>query len=295
MPSDLIVKPPKRFFAFGCSFTKYIWATWANILAEDLRIKYNTEFYNLGKSGMGNEYMLNVAAQADAVYNFNEDDLIIVCYTNVARIDQFTHGNWQSRGNIFTSDSYKKLRKLDVNELLMKNLAYIHVTNNFIKSRGCQFHALQMCQVDKIFNQMEVTQTFPIPNLYDMQDIYKDTLAELQPSYFDVLWNGDCTPRLNWFDPHPSPIEHYQYLKKVFNYNWNEDTSKKVEIADDRIDNQVQTIIHTGVLTFDQIIQFFTRQEDTGGTSKEIVQELIIIEGEELHASLMVDHERQIR
>ena len=80
----LITRPPKRIFTFGCSFVEYYWATWAEILGKDLGIP----LYNFGKSGGGNQYIANTFAQANAVYNFNEDDLIIVSWTNVCREDR---------------------------------------------------------------------------------------------------------------------------------------------------------------------------------------------------------------
>ena len=65
---------PKRLFTFGCSFTEWIWATWANILAYELDVP----FYNFGKPGAGNYYIANQISQADAIFNFTKDDLVIV-------------------------------------------------------------------------------------------------------------------------------------------------------------------------------------------------------------------------
>ena len=54
----LITLEPKRIFTFGCSFTNYLWSTWANILGYEFR---EAEFYNFGKSGAGNQYIFNLS------------------------------------------------------------------------------------------------------------------------------------------------------------------------------------------------------------------------------------------
>lgn len=285
MKTDLIIKPPKRFFAFGCSFTDYYWATWANILGEDLQVKYNTEFYNFGHLGIGNEGIMNLISQADAFYKFNEDDLVIICWTNIARIDRF-HGGWLQRGNIFSSGDRKLLRKISVNELLVKNLAYIHLSNNLVAAKGCQHHYLQMCQVDVVFNQINILWQTHIPDLEKVRSIYKDTLASLKPSFYDILWQGDCIPRLNEFDPHPSPIEHYNYLEKLFNHNWDPSTITKITEADDRLDKQFQTILKSGKFTLEQLIQHCSRGLDHR-VNEEMLKELYINEGNNLNHLLV--------
>ena len=61
----------KRFFSFGCSFTRYAWTTWSDIIAEELKVPY----YNYGGAGAGNQYIFNTVMQADAFYKFDENDL----------------------------------------------------------------------------------------------------------------------------------------------------------------------------------------------------------------------------
>ena len=46
MATKLINNPLNRIFCFGCSFTQYLWTTWANILGTEF---HEAEFYNFGK------------------------------------------------------------------------------------------------------------------------------------------------------------------------------------------------------------------------------------------------------
>ena len=100
--SALIIKKPKRLFTFGCSFTKFYYPTWANIIAHDLEIP----LYNYGKPGAGNQYIFNTIMQADTIYNFNKDDLIMVCWSSISREDRYKDGNWMVAGNIYTKLRY---------------------------------------------------------------------------------------------------------------------------------------------------------------------------------------------
>ena len=50
--NNIDIKKYKRFFAFGCSFTRYEWITWADIIAYHIK-----ESYNYGRSGGGNSYI----------------------------------------------------------------------------------------------------------------------------------------------------------------------------------------------------------------------------------------------
>ena len=64
-----------RFFAFGCSFTDYQWTTWADIVAAAYP---GAEYFNLGRGGTSNQLILYRMMEADQLYNFNKEDLIIV-------------------------------------------------------------------------------------------------------------------------------------------------------------------------------------------------------------------------
>ena len=59
-----------------CSFTRLLGASWANIIGAEFRC--DAEFRNFARAGAGNFYIFNTLMQADAVYNFDHNDLVIV-------------------------------------------------------------------------------------------------------------------------------------------------------------------------------------------------------------------------
>ena len=73
-------KKYKRLFTFGCSFTSYLWPTWADILGLEF-----TSANNWGHSGLGNRAIAERVAEAHAHFNFTKDDVIIVQWTKIGR------------------------------------------------------------------------------------------------------------------------------------------------------------------------------------------------------------------
>ena len=58
----------KRFFAFGCSYTSYSYATWADLIGIHFK-----EYYNYGRAGCSNAYIMNRVVEANEMYQFNPE------------------------------------------------------------------------------------------------------------------------------------------------------------------------------------------------------------------------------
>jgi hypothetical protein len=54
----------KRFFVFGCSFTKHHWPTWADFIA----VNYD-EYYNFAQGGC-NTFIMNRMIEIDHLKNY---------------------------------------------------------------------------------------------------------------------------------------------------------------------------------------------------------------------------------
>jgi len=239
---QLITKNPRRFFAFGCSFTHYYWSSWPEIIAFDL----NIPFYNYGQSGAGNQYIANMVCQADAIHKFTKDDLIVVSWTNVAREDRWIDGQWITPGNIYTQGIYdnKFVEKwADPIGYLIRDLSSIKLIKQFLFRKGCEFHFLSMCNIVSIFDQSSGKGIVPekLKSKYEkLLFLYDEEINFIQPSFFDILWNNDINKNkfaleeskgFTYFkDGHPYPEEHFVYLKNVFNqHTFNIETQLKIK------------------------------------------------------------------
>jgi hypothetical protein len=208
---------------------------WPQIIAEELDIP----LYNFGKSGAGNMYIHNTLMQADARYKFDEDDLIMICWTTVAREDRWIKGAWRILGNIYTQTEFDDeyiFKYADDLGYLIRDIAFMHSARSILNNVKCQYHMMSM---NDVFQHMYETRHSQFDSDIDSEtldkvvDLYK---IELLPSFFKILWDHDVFANKrpvmkklneNFRDAHPSPIEHLSYLSEVYE-EFSENTIQKV-------------------------------------------------------------------
>jgi len=223
---------PQRLFTFGCSFTDYKWATWANILA----FEFDCEFYNFGKSGAGNAFISNQITQANQFYNFDENDLVIVCWTNISREDRWrSKKGWVTPGNIYSQQEYDgKFVRSWANDIhfALRDFSYIDLIKNYLYGKT-NYHFLSMCDVKKHINQWETGDNNYEGDIDILSSLYKDSLDSISPSFYETLWQNDIDYKWNkdwkeihpnYSDGHPTILEHYEYLTKTFDFDFSDRT-----------------------------------------------------------------------
>jgi hypothetical protein len=94
----------KRCFTFGCSFTRYAWPTWADILHHTNDIPVT----NWALPGIGNYGIMSLMLECDLKYKFTEDDLILVMWSGWTREDRFIQGRWKNVGSVLGGYFYDK-------------------------------------------------------------------------------------------------------------------------------------------------------------------------------------------
>lgn len=98
----------KNFFAFGCSFTNYIYPTWVDFV--DLHDSVDRT-YNFGASGAGNKYILTQLFYLLENYTPSEQDTLAFMFTSSPRYDWINKGDgWVLSGNMFNCHLYKELQ-----------------------------------------------------------------------------------------------------------------------------------------------------------------------------------------
>jgi hypothetical protein len=110
-----------RFFAFGCSYTKWTDSpTWADFIGINFE-----KYHNFGTPGACNTYIMHKLIEADGMHCFNpETDFVIVALTGFGRftylemlpnphIDDGRTYVWQTHGDIlFPNDDHPTTAKL---------------------------------------------------------------------------------------------------------------------------------------------------------------------------------------
>lgn len=210
-------KKYKRFFVFGCSFTSYIWPTWADILSKEMP---QAEYYNFGLCGGGNLFIAASVAEANQRFNFNENDLVVIMWTTVCREDRYiTNRGWLMTGNIFTQQEYDQnfVEKFaDTRGYLIRDLAIISLTVNLFKSLPAT--AIFLSGVP--FNY----QNENVEGIESILTCYQNIIDQIKPSLLKLEMNMVFTNGHEYFrspaeeiwkDYHPDCLRYYMYLQKL--------------------------------------------------------------------------------
>jgi len=224
-----------RFYAFGCSFTNYKYATWADILALE-----QPHFENWGQQGAGNHFIFNSVMECDQRNQFGPGDLVMVCWTNATREDRYLD-QWITPGNVLTSDIYTRefvVEQITQRGSLIRDLAMIKAVKSLLEARGCCWQFLSMvplAHAEQFGGESR--------GIDDVIALYQDVLDSISPSYLDTIYQGRWGSRAN-HDNHPLPREHLEYLESVTSF---EITNRMREFAaheDDLVRNQGRVTKH---------------------------------------------------
>lgn len=209
--NDLNLQKYKRVFTFGCSFTRYIWATWADIIGYEIGIE---KLYNFGKSGAGNYFICNSIMEADQLYNLTSDDLVMVMFTNPSREDRIVQGRWISPGNIYSQNMYDSgfMKYWDDTHGLLRDLSLIKMVTGFLKSKNIDFHLMSMVPIDTSMGGTKLE----TPEC--LNDYVLAVTKDIKPSILEVIFNG------NWHSIQPRSITKSTIANHpIFGNGWYED------------------------------------------------------------------------
>lgn len=197
-----------RLFTFGCSFTKYKWPTWANIIAFDQEL----DLYNFGLEGLGNRGIAIRILEADTKYKFKDTDIICILWSSWDREDRFRGIRLDPQGSIFSNNEvYGKnwIQKFyDDSNKIMKNIYDIHATNkmygNYISWQASGF---EYYKNDTLFKTTPQTIT---PEAKQIIKQYGDLLPNL------FYWtDAEITNSFDYLsDFHPDVQKHLDLVEK---------------------------------------------------------------------------------
>ena len=229
-----------RLFTFGCSFTRYHWPTWADILGQSF-----DKFYNWGNRGAGNAQIFHRLSECIVKETFDNTDVIVVQWTDYHRFD-FHNWNkqipesWYVGGNLLLDDPTDMIKALVYgktwNEKSYQLYSYnlIHGALALVKNLNCKVifvmaHDLrQDVNTDDFLNYKDLfTDTIWVD-----KDLYNWTCNnnDMRLSFLDDYVNNKSVP-----DMHPTPMMYYHWLDKFsaprLNLKIDEDFSKKMQLA----------------------------------------------------------------
>jgi hypothetical protein len=188
-----------RLFAFGCSFTKYYWPTWADILGRDYA------FENWGCPGAGNQYIFNALIECHLRNKLTKDDTVCIMWSNVSREDRYVNNAWLTPGNIYNQTMYDAdfIEKFaDTRGYYLRDLALIYATDQLLKSIGCKYHYMSMVDIKNPLSDGHQPAGDSSEEIADFIEYYQPVLSKFKPSVHRVIFNLEWTSRTNTVGTH---------------------------------------------------------------------------------------------
>lgn len=203
--SNIEFKKYKRVFMFGCSFTNYYWPTWANILSFETP---QAEVYNLGQSGGGNLFISERIAAGNQIFNFNENDLILVMWSTHFREDRYIKDKWHTPGSVYSQKFYDDnfVEKYTcVKGFLVRDLALITLVKKFLQNISADCVMLRSTHIE--YDNENIF--FPEYEINKLEAIYKD------------VFNGVADPMSYFFKNSEYQVNSAKTTKPICNlYEW---------------------------------------------------------------------------
>jgi hypothetical protein len=217
----------KRFFTFGCSFTSYMWPSWADIISKEMP---NAEFYNFGTPGSGNQLISHKLTEVNRRYEFTDTDLVMVMFSTYCREDRWIEreNGWVTKGNVFSNPFYPDdwVKKYsDERGYLIRDAGILDLTVNYLDNLPCTTY--YMLSVPFVTNADCCGTTSKAPS--DICKVYEKTFNKFKPSMYELELMRNWRLDYDGFeDGHPATIRYYNYLEKL-GFNLSEKTKKFAE------------------------------------------------------------------
>lgn len=213
----------KRFFAFGCSFTNYRWPTWADLISQAIP---NATYYNLGKSGAGQEYICATVMEAIKEYDINsETDLVVIMWSTFFREDRlhFNQGypDWCTPGNLYTQAEVELNKFHNPVGLCINSLVLIEMMTCVLKNSNFDSIAMWSLKLEDQLSMLgkedpvaqkrlnKISKSYEYLDNFILPDIYGSYNKKEWPTRFTYTdFEGNLCQ-----DYHPSTSDYYGYLK----------------------------------------------------------------------------------
>ena len=210
----------RRLFTFGCSYTQWLWPTWADILATGF-----DEFQNWGLRGAGNRTIVERLSEFLLQNTLTKDDVIVVQWTDYHRYDLHSprihpESNWGCGGNLHLNPHTPKWvsDNWDEASYIMHTLNFINFAINLLRNQKCTW--LMTSSIDL------TTDIEPFSKLHFYRQLFQET-AWLPPisKYLNSInftgtefkiHNHHTKKISNNIDMHPTPELHNNWLVNYF-------------------------------------------------------------------------------
>ena len=192
----------KRLFTFGCSFTNYIWPTWADIVSNDYDYSENW-----GQRGGGNKYIYFSLIECHQRNNITADDTVMIMWSSQAREDRFLKGKWHTPGSVYNSDYSDEFIEeyTDTTGYLLDTVTYIQGSYHLLDSIGCKKHFFSILPLDVSTERwLNIPPKLNLSISSKILKLYSLVLKHMKPSVYETVFNSDWHSRDDKIIPRPA-------------------------------------------------------------------------------------------
>lgn len=206
----------RRLFTFGCSFTNYIWPTWANFISN--KFDYHE---NWGQSGAGNFYIASMVYECNQINKFNQDDTIIIMLSSFSRYDMILRDStWTLSGNIYSQTRFSKefIQDYWSEEFgLYQTWFGLSSLKTLLDKVGCKYKIMCAFNLQKQENSNKITSEMKKTRITKCYEFLEPILPKLNMKDFieEENRNGINYYKIDGdYDLHPTISMHLKWVKK---------------------------------------------------------------------------------
>lgn len=190
-----------RLFTFGCSFTRYLWPTWADIVSKNY-----TFFENWGMPGAGNMYIFNSLTESILRNNISSNDTVIVMWSSPARDDIYVNSKWKCG---------KGAQHQDYNDrwYTIRDIALMHAAKKMLEQNNITYYFLSMIPVNHVTHITDNTNIHEIHA--DIFNIYSEVNNCIKPSVLEKIFNFNWDSRPQKSGTAPAAERSYNDVKGI--------------------------------------------------------------------------------
>ena len=198
----------KRLFTFGCSFSRYDWPTWADLLGYNLNFNEN---YNWAAPGLGNRAIAERIAECHSKYKFTKEDTVLVQWSSHLRHDYHTFSQdekdpapsygWKTKGSLFNLYNSERYGRrwfevfFDEKSYVMHSLNAMIMAQGLLKSTGATWLMTTIADFKKLGNDFLrfSGDGEHVPGSKDLLQQYPEF-----DHYIETIWDNHED---NWLEP----------------------------------------------------------------------------------------------
>lgn len=246
-------KDNMRVMTFGCSFTKYHWPTWADIVLKQADLA-GIQTDNWGMPGTGNLFIAIQIQQAIAQGLLKAGDHAFIAWSTLSREDRLVDGKWLTPGNIFNQNTYPQdwvEKYADMEFYALRDCTLINATRAALDGLGIKQTQFSMAWKEP-YGSHDTTTSKILRKVDDIFDIYKCKF-DCKPILELIPYPPPVTLQVNWSltnsteiytDTHHHPVDMLKYVKQELcslGIPWLTIVDPRVETWTHEWDHQIKT------------------------------------------------------